>query len=182
MVMETALLLIDIQNDYFDGGKNPLVNSMEASQNASLLLSHFRKTSQPCIFVQHLSNDPSASFFVPESFGSEIHANITPLKNEKLIVKHFPNSFKETGLLEYLKTENITHLVICGMMTHMCVDATVRAAKDFGFECTVISDACATKDLIIQGQIVKSADVHHSFLAAFSSYYANVFSLKEYLK
>ncbi|MFA6400638.1 MAG: cysteine hydrolase family protein [Salinivirgaceae bacterium] len=179
--MQTALILIDIQNDYFDGGKNPLFNSIEASRNAATLLSKFRKTDQFRVFIQHLSKDPNASFFVADSPGVEIHQSITPHANEIIIQKHFPNSFKETGLLEFLKKNNITKLVICGMMTHMCVDATVRAAKDFGFECSVIHNACATKDLEFDGSLVKAANVHHSFMAAFASYYSNVLSLEQFL-
>jgi len=66
-------------------------------------------------------------------------------------------------------------------MTHMCVDATVRAAKDFGFNCTVISDACATRDLTINGETVKAVEVQKSFLAAFNGFYASVKTTKEYL-
>jgi nicotinamidase-related amidase len=64
----------------------------------------------------------------------------------------------------------------------MCVDATVRAAKDFGFNCTVIGDACATRDLEINGAMVKALQVHNSFLAALNSFYANVITTGEYLK
>jgi len=72
-------------------------------------------------------------------------------------------------------------LVICGMMTHMCIDATTRAAKDFGFECTVIGDACATKDLEIDGRHIMATDVHASFLAALSYFYSTVKTTKDYL-
>jgi nicotinamidase-related amidase len=113
--------------------------------------------------------------------GAEIHENVKPLETEKIISKHYPNSFRETELLEYLKSKNITDLVICGMMTHMCIDATTRAAKDFGFNCTLIGDACATRDLEINGQQVKSDDVQKSFLAALNYFYALVKITQEYL-
>lgn len=104
-----------------------------------------------------------------------------PLDSEKLIIKHYPNSFRNTELLEYLKSKNITELVFTGMMTHMCIDATVRAAKDFEFDCTVIGDACATRDLEINGTTVKAADVQTSFLSALSFFYASVVNTKDYL-
>ena len=104
-----------------------------------------------------------------------------PEEHEMVIVKNFPNSFVGTDLLDRLKEDNVTDLVVCGMMTHMCVDATVRAAKDFGFQIVLIGDACATKDLEIQGQPVKASDVQNSFLAALAYYYATVKTAQQYL-
>ena len=104
-----------------------------------------------------------------------------PKENEKIIVKHFPNSFRETELLEYLKSKKITDLVICGMMTHMCIDATTRAAKDYGFNIVLIGDACATRDQEISGNKVKATDVHNSFLAALNYFYAQVKTADQYL-
>lgn len=179
--MKEALLLIDIQNDYFEGGTMTLVGSEEASENASLILEKFRADNMPVIHVQHIAVKPTATFFLPDTFGAGIHKNVTPGEHEKLFIKHYPNSFRETGLLEYLKVLDITDLLICGMMTHMCVDATTRAAKDYGYTCTVIGDACATKDLEILGQKVKAADVQKSFLAALDYFYADVLTTSQFL-
>jgi nicotinamidase-related amidase len=179
--MDTALIMIDFQNDYFDNGSNTLVGSNKASQHARLILDDFRSKGLPVVQIQHLATRPTATFFLPGTIGAAIHADVTPLDPEKVIVKHFPNSFRETDLLNYLQSMNVTRLAICGMMTHMCVDATTRAAKDFGFECTVISDACATKDLSIDGHSVKAMDVHTSFLAALSYFYSTVVTTKDYL-
>ncbi len=117
---------------------------------------------------------PGSTFFIPGTLGAEIHDNVAPATGEKVIEKNFPNSFRDTDLLDYLRSEGITDLVVCGMMTQMCVDATVRAAKDFGFSCTVIGDACATKDLEIGGRTVSAADVQTAFLAALNYFYATV--------
>jgi nicotinamidase-related amidase len=180
--MQTALVLIDIQNDYFDNGTMTLVGSDKASENARLLLDRFRADSSTIIHIQHIATRPTASFFLPNTRGADIHDNIKPLAQEKVIVKHYPNSFRETELLDYLKDKNITDLVICGMMTHMCVDATVRAAKDFGFNIVLIGDACTTKDQEISGQIVNAEDVQKSFLAALSHFYSTVQTSKQYLE
>jgi len=180
--MKTSLLLIDIQNDYFDGGTMTLVNADKASENAKLILENFRKLSLPVIHIRHIATKPDATFFLPDTYGSEIHKNVLPIENEKVIIKHYPNSFRETGLIEFLKKTGITDLVICGMMTHMCVDATVRAAKDFGFNCTLIGDACATKELEINDEKVKAVDVHNAFLAALKSTYATIISTNDYLR
>ena len=180
--INTALLIIDIQNDYFKNGSNTLAGAEEAGLNAKLILEHFRSKGQPVIHIQHIAANPNATFFLPNTIGAEIHKNVKPINGEKVIIKHFPNSFRETELLEYLKKNNITDLVVCGMMTHMCVDATVRAAKDLGFNITLISDACATKNLEINGQIVKSPDVHNAFLAALNLSYASVINTSHYFE
>lgn len=178
----TALLLIDIQNDYFENGANPLSGSLEASLNAKKVLNHFRSNHLPVVHIQHISARPGSTFFLPETSGAHIHVNVQPLDNEKTIVKHFPNSFRDTELQAFLAENNINELVVCGMMTHMCVDASVRAAKDYGFTCTVISDACATKNLEIQGKIIKAADVHNAFLAALGYFYSTVQTASEFLE
>ncbi len=147
---------------------------MQASLKTKEILSIFRRQSLPVIHIQHLSTRPGSTFFVPNTPGAEIHPNVSPVSGEKVIVKNYPNSFRDTELLNYLQSKDITDLVVCGMMTHMCVDATVRAAKDFGFNCTVISDACATKDLEIQNKKVSAKDVHCAFLAALDYFYSTV--------
>lgn len=179
--MNTALLIIDVQNDYFEGGAMSLVGSDDASENIKLLLQKFRAENQPVIFIQHVATRPDATFFVPNTIGAEIHASVKPLGNEKVIIKHYPNSFRETDLLDHLKSLHITNLAICGMMTHMCIDATTRAAKDLGFNCTLIADACATKDLEINGGIVTAEHVHNSFLAALNYFYSTVTNTNEYI-
>jgi nicotinamidase-related amidase len=179
--MKKALLIIDIQNDYFENGTMTLLGSVKASGNARKLLESFRMDGLPVIHVQHLATRPTALFFLPGTNGAKIHDSVKPLDTEKVIIKHYPNSFRDTELLEYLKKNEITDLVICGMMTHMCIDATTRAAKDFGFSITLIGDACATKDLDINGSLVKSDQVQTSFLAALNYFYATVTTTDEYL-
>lgn len=180
--MNTALLIIDIQNDYFEGGKAELVNPKQASANARLLLEHFRKNKELAVHVQHLANRPNATFFIPETTGAEIHNDVQPKETEPIVIKHLPNSFRETNLLELLKSNQISDLVICGMQTHMCVDATVRAAKDFGFNCTVVGDACATKDLELNGVKVGAREVQTAFLSALNYFYSTVMTTEAYLK
>lgn len=180
--METkqGLLIVDIQNDYFDGGANQLVGSLEASENAKLLLEHFRAKKMPVFIVQHLAK-PDAPFFRPKTIGAAIHENVAPVAGELVIEKHYPNSFRGTGLVDELWREEVKSLVICGMMTHMCIDATTRAAKDLGFDCTVIGDACATLDLEYAGKKIAAAEVHAAFLAALAFFYADVKTTKGFL-
>ncbi|HET9825810.1 MAG TPA: cysteine hydrolase family protein [Chitinophagaceae bacterium] len=181
MPSKRALLIIDVQQDYFEDGRHVLVGSLEASINAKALLKHFREQSSPVIHIQHFAVRQGATYFIPNTKGVEIHENVRPIKEEKVISKNYPNSFRQTDLLDYLRRNNITDLVICGMMTQMCVDSTTRAAKDFGFTCTVIGDACATKDLEIQGKLVAASDVQNSFLAALNSVYSTVTTTQAYI-
>ena len=129
----TALLIIDIQNDYFPEGANPLKNSNEAVIQAKKVLEAFRSNKLTVIHVRHLSVRSGSAFFLPGTNGAEIHSLLEPNEGEEIIEKNFPNSFRNTGLQAYLQEKGIINLVICGMMTHMCVDATVRAAKNFGY-------------------------------------------------
>jgi len=178
----SALLLIDIQNDYFPGGKMELTGSVEAGINAGKILSRCREAGIPVIHIQHLSVRPGAAFFIPGTEGADIHVSVAPLRGEKIIQKNFPNSFRNTELLEYLRSKNVNKLIICGMMTHMCVDATVRAAFDYGFECIVAGDACAARDLVNVDVRVPALHVHNAFLAALGAVYAEIQTAAELIK
>lgn len=180
--MNTALLLIDIQNDYFPNGRMPLEKSTEACHKAQEVLQLYRSKQLPIIHVQHISTRPDAVHFLPCTKGVEFHPDVHPLKSETVVKKHYPNSFKDTSLLNYLMKHQINHLVVAGMMTHMCVEATVRAAYDLGFTCTVLHDACATKNLEFNSMMIPAQNVHHAFLAALQPLYATVLSTREYLQ
>ncbi|MCF8128085.1 MAG: cysteine hydrolase [Deltaproteobacteria bacterium] len=179
--MKPGLILIDIQNDYFEKGNMELVRMDRAAENAKTILAAFRKADLPLFHIQHEAIQPSATFFLPDTPGVEIHASVRPLAGETIIIKHFPNSFRETGLLDHLKKAEVTDVVICGAMSHMCVDATTRAAFDLGFRCLVAEDACATRALAHNGQIIEAEKVHGAFMAALSHPYAAVIPSKECL-
>ncbi len=179
--MNRALLLVDIQNDYFPGGKMELAGMAAAAAQAQKLLEEFRRRHWPTFHIQHVSVRKGAPFFVPGTPGVEIHASIAALPGETVIEKHFPNSFRDTGLQEALAAAGIKDLVICGAMSHMCIDATARAAADLGFNCTVIHDACATRDLSFGDLVIPAAQVHGAFMAALTTLYARVISLQEFL-
>ncbi len=180
--MNTALLLIDIQNDYFPNGRMPLEKSTEACMKAQEVLQVYRAKQIPVIHVQHISTRPDAIHFLPCTKGVEFHPNVQPMKNETVVKKHYPNSFKDTSLLNHLIKNQINHLVIAGMMTHMCIDATVRAAYDLGFGCTVLHDACASKNLEFNNMVIPAQSVHSAFLAALQPLYAHTVSVKDFLQ
>jgi nicotinamidase-related amidase len=177
--MTQSLLIVDIQNDYFPGGAMELVGSPEAGVQAGILLRQFRKAGRPILHIQHLAARPGATFFLPGTPGAEIHASAAPLPGEPLFQKHFPNGFRETPLLEHLRGQGITELVIAGMMTHMCIDTTVRAAFDLGFPCLLAADACATRNLTRGGVTVPAEQVQAAFLAALDGTFAKVRTVDE---
>ena len=177
--MSKALIIIDIQNDYFQGGACELVNPMEASLKAKEVLEYFRKKDIPIFHIQHINIRKGATFFLPNTKGVQIHENVKALENEIIIEKNFPNSFLQTNLENELDKRNIKELIICGMMSHMCIDSTTRAAFDLGFDCTVVHDACTTKDLEFLGKKVKASDVHNSFMSALGSVFARVVCVDE---
>jgi nicotinamidase-related amidase len=180
--MTEALIIIDIQNDYFPGGRMEVANSEAASLKAKSLLEAFRKKNITIVHVQHISTREGATFFLPETTGVEIHECVLPLADEKIITKHFPNSFRDTEMEEFLRENGVKKITFCGMMSHMCIDATVRAAFDKGFVCTVADDACATRSLSHGGIDVPSSNVHASYMAALGAVYANVTSSKEIIE
>ena len=179
--MKTALVIVDIQNDYFPGGKMELEGSTEAGRKAGSVLARFRMQGLPVVHIQHVSLHPGATFFLPNSEGVAIHESVEPLPQETVVTKNYPNAFRETPLLDLLKQNQVGRLVIVGMMTHMCVDATVRAAFDHGFRCEVLADACATRSLSFQGVTVPAQQVHAAFLAALGSVYAKVVAADDFM-
>jgi len=172
--MSKALLIVDIQNDYFEGGRMELEGSEPASLRAGELIAAFRRRSLPVIHIQHISVRPNSTFFLPDTDGVKIHSGVAPRGDETVIQKNFPNAFRDTRLLSHLKDTKVTELVIAGMMTHMCVDATTRAAADLGFACSLAHDACATRALAFGASKIPADHVHNSFLAALSGTYAAV--------
>lgn len=164
---ETALILIDIQDFYFDTSRAPLAGRYEASRHAGEILKHFRETGQEVVHIIHKG-------------GGDIHEFVAPLAGETVFVKEYVSCFRETPLLEYLQEKEVKRLVIVGMMTHMCVEAATRAADDLGFETVLIHDACATRDLKYGDEVISARDVHLSTLSTLRAY-AKILSTREFL-
>lgn len=182
---KTALLLIDFQNDYystFNGAKWALSDTEKAADNAATLLAEFRLQGLPVIHIRHEFPTNEAPFFLPESEGAQIHISVAPQNDEPVILKHQINSFRDTDLKNVLDELAVDKLIIVGAMSHMCIDAATRAAVDFGYECHVAHDACATLDLEFNGVIVPAKQVHNAFMAALSFGYCNVDSTGKLLE
>jgi nicotinamidase-related amidase len=172
--MARALLIIDIQRDYFPGGAYPLVEPEPAAEAARHVLDGFRSRGEPVVHMKHVWDAPDATFMRPGTDGVEIHPLVAPADGERVIEKAEANSFLGTGLESVLREAGIDSLVVAGMMSSMCVDATVRAAVDLGFGATVVHDACAAPDLSFQGETIPGTAVHGAFMAALADGYATL--------
>ena len=176
-----ALVLIDLQNDYFPGGKWTLSGIETAADNAARVLAAARAAGDLVIHVRHEFPTPEAPFFTPGSEGARIHPKAKSREGEPVVLKHHVNAFRETDLKALLDRHGVEEVVLCGAMSHMCVDAGARAASDLGYRCVVVHDACATRDQEFEGTVVPAADVHAAFMAALRFGYARLVSTEEYL-
>ena len=177
-----GLLIIDIQRDYFPGGAFPLVEPEAAAEAARRALDHFRANGEPIVHVRHIWDAPDAAFFKKGTEGTEIHPLVAPEGDEPVITKDEPNAFLGTYLEQRLRADGIDELVVAGMMSSMCVDASVRAGADLGFGMTVIHDGCAAPDLEFGGTKVPGPTVHAAFMAALGGGYAKLVSSDEVAK
>lgn len=177
---DQALIVIDEQNDYFPDGRNPLHEPERALAATQRMLAAFRKAGATIIHVRHEAT-PDAPFFRPGTRGAMIHGGVAARYGEPVVTKHEPDAFQGTVLRELLRTGGIRRLVICGMMTHLCVDTAVRRAHSLGYQVTVIADACATKDLTFDGVTVPAQQVQAAYLAALDGTFATVTTADEWL-
>ena len=174
-----GLLIIDIQRDYFPGGAYPLVAPEDAATAARRVLDAFRERGEPVVHLQHVWDAPDATFMRPGTDGVEIHPLVAPGDGERVIQKAEPNGFLGTPLQDALREAGIDEVVVAGMMSSMCVDATVRAGADLGFAMTVVHDGCAAPDLEFGGTNVPGASVHAAFMAALGDGYATLVASRD---
>lgn len=176
-----ALIIVDLQNDYFEGGRCQLVGVEAAARNAALLLEKFRQNGWPVVHVRHEFDIDDAPFFEPGTQGAEVHPSIQEMEGEPVVIKHQVNSFSDTPLKGILDELDVDRLLICGAMSHMCIEAVTRAASDFGYFCAIAHDACATMDLEFNGTTVPASHVHAASMAALGFGYAYVASTDEHV-
>lgn len=175
-----AVIVVDLQNEYLPTGKLALAGIEQAVSNAARVIAHARETGDGVIHVRHEFPDPNIPFFDPGTPGVEIIDEVRPDGAEEVVTKNFPNSFLKTDLKEMLDEGGVTDVTVVGAMSHMCIDATARAACDLGYKVTVVHDACATLDLEFGGATVPAAQVHAAEMAALAFAYATLTSTDEY--
>lgn len=177
--MKQALLLIDVQNDYFPGGRYPLDHPEDTLPVIARLLACFRARRLPVYFIQHLC-PAGAPFFEAGTAGAALHPALAPRPDEAVIRKTAPNSFYRTTLAAQLEKDGVDALVAGGMMTHMCVDTTVRAARSRGLPVTLITDACADTALTWQAVRLPADIVQAVHFAALADGFADVMESEEF--
>lgn len=169
-----ALLVVDIQNEYFPSGGLPLADIEPAAARAARAIAAARARGDLLVHIRHETPAPAAPFFVPGGHGAQFHASVLPAEGEAVIVKHHPNAFRDTGLKALLDANGVRAVAVVGAMSHMCVDAIVRAAHDLGYRTTTLHDACATRDLAFGGVAVPAAQAHAAIMAALAFAYGEV--------
>lgn len=175
-----ALVVIDIQNDYFPGGKWTLFRMEEAADNAAQVIEKFRENGDLVVHIRHEFPTDDAPFFAPNSEGAEIHKKVLPIDGEPVITKNQINSFRDTDLKAVLDRNGIEEIVFVGAMSHMCIDAAVRAANDFGYTCTVVHDACASRALEFGNVVIPAQQAHAAYMSALGFAYAATVSTEEF--
>jgi len=179
MEQQTGLIIIDIQNNYFKGGTLELFEPERAALKAKEVLEYFRKHNLPVFHVKHLFELNMDEGKKKELI--EIHKYVAPIDGEIVIEKHFPSAFLKTNLYTHLEEANVKKLVIAGMMSHMCIDTTTRAAQDYGYEVIVLEDACTTKDLMTNNGIVTASIVHDIFMASLEGTFGSVMTVDHFI-
>lgn len=174
-----AILVVDIQNEYFPTGNFPLQGIEAASANAARVVAAARAKGELVVNIRH--EMPGGPLFVPGSEGAKINVSAQPKGDEPVITKNFPNSFRDTGLKELLAKQGIEEVVVVGAMSHVCVDATTRAANDLGYQTITIHDACATRDVEFNGVAAPASNVHSTIMSALAFGYGEVISTDDFL-
>jgi nicotinamidase-related amidase len=141
----SALLVIDIQNDYFPDGLNEMYGSEKVAGKAKNIIEKFKKNNLEVIYVQHIASNSDAKYFKPDTNGINFYHLIKPESNEKIIIKNKLSSFQDTTLLDHIKTKKIQNLFIIGMQTNLCVTKAVEESLANGINVIVIEDICTAK-------------------------------------
>ena len=166
-----SLLIIDAQNEYLNG---PLaLSGMDAATaNIGLLLDAARKAKRPVIHIRHLGT--VGGMFDPQGERGAFIKGLEPQGDELIIEKRMPNAFNDTGLQKALENLGSLDVIVCGFMSHSSVSTTVRAAKDYGLRCTLVEDACATRDLPTPDGIISAAQVQKTEMAIMNDNFATL--------
>ena len=176
-----AVVVVDLQNDYWPTGKWPLANIEQAAANAARVIEKARADGDIVIHVRHEFASADAPFFIAGTEGAAINPAVEPNQGEPTVVKNYPNAFRETELKQLLDEKGVREVVVVGAMSHMCIAATGRAATDFGYDTVVVHDACATRDVEFDGMTVPASQGHSSSMSSLSFASGKVVGASEYI-
>jgi nicotinamidase-related amidase len=178
--MKQALLVIDVQNEYFSGHL-PVTYPLDSLQNILKVMDHAKTCSIPVILIQH-SNPPDAPAFARNSEGWRLHDAVAGRGGDLLIEKKLPGSFTGTGLEEYIRSQGIDTLVISGYMTQMCCDTTARQAFHRGYTVIFLSDATGTLSISNDAGSVTDQDLHTAILVTQAMRFSTVMTTNAWIE
>lgn len=166
-----TLLIIDAQKEYLSGPLQ-LSGIEDAVEHIAQLLQTARAANRPIVHVKHLGT--VGGLFDPQGERGEFIEKAAPLEGERIIEKRMPNAFNNTGLHDVLQSLGGVDLIVCGFMTHSSISTTVRASKDYGYRCTLVEDACATRNLPYKGGVLSAEQVKQVGMATMADNFAAV--------
>ncbi|MEN3372440.1 cysteine hydrolase family protein [Dechloromonas sp. ZS-1] len=149
---QRALIVIDIQNDYFPDGKFPLWQPEPVLARIEQAIAQARRQGVAVIFVQHVADASKgpAPFFNPGTPGVALHARLLQAAPDApIVIKRFADSFLGTDLEAQLAARGIEELLVCGMMTQNCVTHTAISKSAEKYRVSVLSDCCTTVSQMI---------------------------------
>lgn len=180
-IMKRALLVIDVQNEYFKG-KLPVTHPKDSFQNILKAIDSANKMEIPVILVQHSNLDKDAATFKIGTDEHDIHEEVLKRDFDKIIEKNLPGSFTGTGLKPYLNENNIETVAICGYMTQMCCDTTARQAMHLGFNVEFLSDATGTLDIFNSAGKINAEELHKAILVTQAMRFSKVITTSEWIE
>lgn len=176
-----AIVIVDLQKDYLGSGRFPLVGIDAAAANAARVVEAARSRGDRIVHVHHVSKEVDSPLFAPGTDGIQPIQALVPQADDAVIIKNYPNSFRDTALQETLRQSGIKDVVVIGAMSDVCIDATARAAADLGYDLTVVHDACATRDKTFGDSHVPAAQVHATIMSALDFGYGKVTTTADFL-
>ncbi|MDQ6919153.1 MAG: cysteine hydrolase [Candidatus Dormibacteraeota bacterium] len=162
--MKRALLVIDVQNEYFSGGAMPITHPPDSLKRITDAMDGAAEKGIPIVVVQHASENPEATSFRKGTPGWRLKGEVEVRKRAAVIEKTLPGSFTGTNLEAWLKENGVDTLVICGYMSQMCCDTTARQAVHLGYKVEFLSDATGTLDFSNEAGTVKAEELHRATL------------------
>ncbi len=178
-----ALIVIDVQNEYF-GGALPVTDPPPERSLANIgrAMDAARERGLPVIVVRHSEHDEESEIFRPGSHAWELHPDVERRPRDHLVEKTLPGSFTATALRDILAGAGVDRVTVTGYMTHMCVDTTARQAAHRGLAVEILSDATGTLALENSGGSATGEELHRATLVAQGQFFADVLSTEEWLE
>lgn len=176
-----AVIIVDLQKDYLASGNFALAGIDAAAANAARVVAAARGRGDRIVHVHHVAKEADSPLFAPGTDGIHPILAVTPQEGDTVVVKNYPNAFRETTLQQALQADGVEEVVVIGAMSDVCIDATARAAADLGYGLTVVHDACATRDKVFGDSVVPAAHVHATIMSALEFGYGKVTTTADFV-